>query len=449
MSLEKAAPQSNREEAEEPDRHPSVVESGPIRESSGPATAGVRSNPRSSVAARMLVGILGSATVGLAVFVLGWSYWHRSHQASNRGHWDAVARGRDYLRRGRPDLALQMVNAVRDEAPGSGEAMTIAGLALLRLGEYRGARLSLERALKLQPNQFETATTLAELNFGLGNGRRGLELLQSAARIRPDEFRVWLIMGKVLHDLGDIPKAIQAYERALKLNPDDREALVGLIRCLMSSDLADQAEALVNRALEKYPEDPVVLGFAACVAFDANRLDQVIALADRTLARDPKNFDALLARARTHLVRSQWEQALPDAERAVSAHPSNLGALQLLQKIETRLGLTERARFTQARRVGTQDRITLMNQLNEEIARHPEDPKLVWKMGQTALESGSFLLASRCFEAAIALDPNFEPARASLTALRAAQPDLARSPGRPTLFPAAVGNSPSSSDTSP
>ena len=76
-----------------------------------------------------------------------------------------------------------------------------------------------------------------------------------------------------------------------------------------------------------------------------------------------------------------------------------------------------------------------MNQLNNEIARHPDDPKLLWKMGQTALEGGSFLLASRCFEAALALDPNFEPARASLAALRAAQPDLARAPGRPTLFP--------------
>ncbi len=182
--------------------------------------------------------------------------------------------------------------------------MTVAGLALLRMGEYRGARLALERALKLQPNQFDAATTLAELNFGLGNGARGIEVLQMAARLRPQEVRVWLTMGKVLRDLGDFPKAIQAYERALGLNPDDREALIGLIGCLMDTDQADQAEASVTKALGKYPDDPRVLGFAARGAFDANRLVEAIALADRALASDPKNLDALLTRARAHVVQA-------------------------------------------------------------------------------------------------------------------------------------------------
>lgn len=215
---------------------------------------GVGFNSGSAGATRTLRILLAIFTAGLTLFAMGWLWWHRPHRSSTREHWEAVARGREHLRRGRPELALQAVNDVRDEAPGSGEAMTIAGLALLRLGEYRGARLSLDRALKLQPDQFEAAMTLAELNFGLGNGRRGIDLLQMAVRLRPREFRIWLTMGKVLHDLGDFPKAIQAFEKALGLNPDDREALVGLIRCLMNSDLPDQAEAPATRALEKFPD---------------------------------------------------------------------------------------------------------------------------------------------------------------------------------------------------
>lgn len=360
-----------------------------------------------------------------------------------------MARGRDALRRGRPDQALQAVSAVRDEAPGSGEAMTVAGSALLRLGQYRGARLALERALKLQPNQFDAAITLAELNFGLGNGSRGIEVLQIAARLRPREFRVWLTMGKVLHELGDIPKAIQAYEKALGLNPDHREALTGLIGCLMNTDQPDQAEPLVTKALEKYPDDPKVLGYAARGAFDGNRLAEAIGFADRALKHDPNSFDALLTRARAHVVQAQWEQALPDAERARAAYPNDLGALQLLQKIQTKLGLTERASVTQAERVRAQDRIALMNRLNKDISLHPDDPKLLWTMGQTAWEAGSFLLASRCFEAALAVDPNFQQARASLAKLRAARPELARSPGRSTLFLPESGTSSPSSVLSP
>ncbi len=312
--------------------------------------------------------------------------------------------------------------------------MTVAGLALLRLREYNGARLALERALKLQPGQFDAAITLAELNFGLGNGTRGIEVLQMAARLRPQEFAVWLTMGKVLRDLGDFPKAIQAFEKALGLNPEDRDALLGLIACLMATDQPDQAEPWVARALEKYPDDPRVLGYAARGAFDANSPAEAIVLADRALAGDPKNLDALVTRARAHIVQGHWQQALPDAERARAAFPNDLGALQLLQKIETKLGLSEHASRTQAERVRAQDRIALMNRLNKEISLHPQDPKLLWTMGQTAWEGASSLLASRCFEAALAIDPSFQQARLSLEALRAAQPELARSPGRSTLF---------------
>jgi superkiller protein 3 len=397
----------------------------------------------------VLTGILAAITAGFAFFAVGFLWWHRSRQSSVQVHWRAVTRGRDYLRFGRPDLALQAVQDVRDKGPGSGEAMTVAGLALLRMREYRSARLALERALKLQPNQYDAAATLAELNFGLGNGRRGIELLEMAARLRPREFRVWLTMGKVLSDLGDIPKAIQAFEKAVALDPNDREALTGLIGCLLGTDQSEQAEPWVTKALEKYPNSPGVLGFAARGAFDANRLDQAIALAERALARDPKNLDALLTRARAHVVQGQWERALPDAERARYAYPNDLGSLQLLQKIQTKMGLTERAAVTQRERVQAQDRIALMNRLNDEISLQPDDPKLLCTMGQTAWEGGSFLLASRCFDAALALDPDSQQARESLAALRVAYPELDRSPGRSTLFAPDAGITSASSAISP
>jgi hypothetical protein len=71
-----------------------------------------------------------------------------------------------------------------------------------------------------------------------------------------------------------------------------------------------------------------------------------------------------------------------------------------------------------------------MNELAEAIPRTPDDPQLPWKMGQLFVESQMTLLASRCFEAALALDPNYQPARASLAALRADHPELAHATGR-------------------
>ena len=53
-------------------------------------------------------------------------------------------------------------------------------------------------------------------------------------------------------------------------------------------------------------------------------------------------------------------------------------------------------------------------------------------MGQAAAEGGSFLLARRCFEAALALDPNYQPAREGLAALPAAFRDEPSHSHRPT-----------------
>jgi tetratricopeptide (TPR) repeat protein len=381
--------------------------------------------------------VLGAAF--LTLLVSGFWMWLRARRAPVKGHWEAVARANAYVRMGRPDRALEIVSEIRDEAPGAGEAMAIAGFALVQFGEYRAARLALKRAIELQPNQFETAIALADINLGLGDGRRGLEMLQQAARLRPREFGIRLKMGKVLHDLGDLPRAIQAYEAALALDPGDRAALRGLIKCLLVSDQSEEAEGWLCRALARYPDDSMLLGYAARAALDANRLDEAIARADQALAHDPANIHALVARARVRVARARWQDALRDAELAVAAEPSDPSSLQLLLKIETRLGLTARAAATRARGARLRELVKSMDALGTQIALHPDDPTLVWKLGECARESESYLLASRCFVAALALDPNFQPARDSLAQMLEARPDL--SVASRLLIPAATSDS--------
>jgi tetratricopeptide (TPR) repeat protein len=369
----------------------------------------------------------------LAVSLAGWAWWSLRYRGPIHQHWEAVERGRFYLERGRPDMALQAVSEVRDEAPGAGEAMAVAGLSLVRLGEYRGARMALERALRLQPNQIDAAMGLAQLNLALGNGQRGVEVLQDAARLRPGEFRVWLTLARALHDRGDLEGAAAAYEKALALEVDHREALIGLLGTLMAGSRPERAELWTGRALARYPDDPAILGLAARAAANAGRGDEAARLADQALQREPRNLHALLARAAVRVDRQEWDRALADAELAASVAPNDVNPLRLLLRIETKLGLTERLAATLQARKKVQDRLRLMNQVAEELSRRPDDPELPWKMGRAAEQSGMFLMAGRCFEAALALDPTFRPARESLAALRAAHPELTQAPGRAVL----------------
>jgi tetratricopeptide (TPR) repeat protein len=375
-----------------------------------------RLRPESVRIALVAVALLGCILGGL----WWWSWSHRS--TAVRDARAAAARGRSYLRYGRPDLAFQGVQDVRDEEPGAAEAVAVAAQALIRMREYRLARLTLERLLKLDPKHVEALSTLAELNLDLGNGGRAAELLTTAAELRPGDERIWLALGKVLRERGEHSRAIPALEKVLALNPSNHPALIQLLGALLDGGQADRAGPWVAKGLQRYPEDPAILGLAALGAIDANRPDEALALSDRALARDPENVHALRARARSFVARSQWPQALPCAERAATVSPNDLGMLQLLSIVQTRLGLTERAAATQVNLTRARERVQAMNELMEEIARQPDDPQLPWKLGRLARQSGMIELASGCFEAALSLDPAFRPAHQDLAALRAAHP---------------------------
>ena len=90
--------------------------------------------------------------------------------------------------------------------------MTVAAMALIRMGELRVARQALERTVRLQPDQFEATVTLAELHVDLGNGWRGAQLFEAAARLRPHESRVWLALAKVLRNSPSTPKIPSSLE---------------------------------------------------------------------------------------------------------------------------------------------------------------------------------------------------------------------------------------------
>ena len=375
-----------------------------------------------------IASLMAVCLVGGAIFLLsGWRMSLR-HSPSDEA-LDAAARGRRLLRAGRPDLAFDAVNGVRDESPAAGEAMAVAGQALIGMGQYRVARMALERALKLKPDQFEVAVTLGELNLDLGNVERGVEALRAAVRLRPREFRVWRLLGRALGDMNVSTDAAQAYREVLRLKPDDRESLIESLKYLIESGQSDSIDPWIERALGKYPDDPALLCLVSRRAFEATRVEEAQELAERALLRAPDDADASRERARCLIARSRCREALAPAERAAAATPDDLGTLQLLFMVESRLGLSGRAAETRARLVRAQALSKRMIEFNEQLRDRPDDPELRWRMGKVALEAGSILPAYRCFQAALGLDPDYPPARESLAALKAAHPELARESG--------------------
>jgi tetratricopeptide (TPR) repeat protein len=239
-----------------------------------------------------------------------------------------------------------------------------------------------------------------------------------------------LLMGRVGHDLGEPVNAARGFEQALRLRPNDRESRRMLIGELLNANRPDRATPWLTLALDEEPDDPKLLGLAARQARDLGKAEEASKLADRALARDPKQLDALLTRARLQLADGHDDRALADLELAVKANPNHLGALQLLSQVEAKLGLSERAARTIERYRRDKDRGVLMDKLTREVSNRPDDPEPHYHLGKAAAEGGQTLLATQCFKAALALDPNYEPAKAALAALQAPSSVVTPSLGR-------------------
>lgn len=337
-------------------------------------------------------------------------------------HWKEVAKARRYLDRGRPDLAFWAVSKIRDDGPGAAEGLTLAARALLMQGNVSLARKTLEHSLRLKPDQADAAKMLAAIYLASGDGPLGIALLKQAARLDPGDFRPWYAMGKVYHDLGNLDEAAESYAQAIQRSPpaaEEEASRIGRIRALLDASRDDEADRELAEARERSPGEPQLLGLAARLAGGQGRGSEAVELADRALAADPDNFDALLVRARQRHLVGEPDPALADLEHAIRINPNHLGALQLLVQVQTRLGLDEQAEATAGRFRRARDRVALMDRLTKEINRRPHDPEPRWRMGQAAAEGGMSTLAYQCFQAALDIDPNYQPARESLANLRA------------------------------
>jgi tetratricopeptide (TPR) repeat protein len=365
-----------------------------------------------------LVGI--GAALALVV-ACAWPLWGWLRAQESRA---AVARGRAALQAGQFGRALRAVAEIRPGDPAEGEALTVKGLALAALQEVGPARLALERAWQLRPDPM-AAKVLAAIYLGSFETDRALAMLQAAATLDPTDFRPWYAMGESVYLRLNRPQdAAAAFREALKRKPDHEPSQVGLAAALLESNRPDEAGVWLDALLRDHPDDPALLALAARRARDLGHAAESARLIDRVLARDPNHRAALLLRAEARQRAGDVRAALADAEHAETLDPNDPAVLGLLAQIETALGLKQRAAATVARRRQIEQRKAAMEQLVQTIQAHPTDPAPRCRLAQLAAEAGLTALALQSYQAALALDPHYRPARDGLAALPPTPPPL-------------------------
>jgi adenylate cyclase len=219
--------------------------------------------------------------------------------------------------------------------PDLAEAHAARGEVLSAGGRGRDeeAEAEFERALQIDPNNFEANLFYARHFTRTGQGERALPYFIRATEVRPDDCQAPLLLHQVLRGLGRVDEGreyaqmgLKRAEEALRKYPESsRPAQLGAA-ALSSMGEADKARQWMDRALAIDPDDNHIKYNAACMWAQIG---------------EPNRALDLLEQWAFHVGRENlnWMAEDPDLE-SIRDHPRYKKILELIEaKITERLGL--------------------------------------------------------------------------------------------------------------
>ena len=172
------------------------------------------------------------------------------------------------------------------------EAYAALGFAYFNKLAYADAESASQKAIELDPNNFNGFWMLSRIYFAAGRDREAIETLRKVVAINPDFHTVHMVLVMAHRRLGEkaeAERALQAglgvYPRYLSANPDDAHAHITYAQMLAQAGRVEEARRMGSRSVELSPEDPMLLYNCGCL---------YALLGDRAAAIDAlhRSFDA-------------------------------------------------------------------------------------------------------------------------------------------------------------
>ena len=175
-------------------------------------------------------------------------------------------------------------------APDLAEAHSAHGYVLSAKGEFGRAAEEFEKALALDPMNYDCLYIYGRSRFAEGKREHAAELWRRAHEARPDEFQAAALRTQALHGLGRKEEtrewnriALEAVDRRLALNPDDLRALMLGASLAHHGGRPEDGRVMIERALALAPDDGGVLHNAACYYSNIGEVEKAIETFERRM----------------------------------------------------------------------------------------------------------------------------------------------------------------------
>ncbi len=186
--------------------------------------------------------------------------------------------------------AEQQLTRVLDASPGYAPAQLLMGRVLYEADRPTRARVHLQKAIRLKPQDADAYLVLAQLDLDQGRLDDAVKVVEDLGRAVPGEPIGFRRLGQALLERGDLARAERLLTRAVERDPGDKDSWVALARLAEATSRYREALDAWGRALERDPDDAEVLLPAGRLALKAGDEATARAYFDQLLAlsRDPE-----------------------------------------------------------------------------------------------------------------------------------------------------------------
>jgi putative PEP-CTERM system TPR-repeat lipoprotein len=267
-------------------------------------------------------------------------------------------------------------------------------------GKFDAAKADLDAARKLTPNSLQLSYTQALLDFTRGQTTAAQESIQKVLKVAPDHLPSILLAGAIELKLGALQQAEQHLRKYLETNPDNTYARKLLAQTQMQTAPSD-AVATLAPALKNKDADPQLLALAGESYLRNRDFNNASTYFEKASALAPKVAALHTSLGLSKLSQGDQAKALSELELGASLDTkSPKGGIALVQ---AELSLKHYDKALAAAQ-------TLAKQ-------QPDSAQVQNLLGSVYMVKGDVANGRASFEKAVALQPTFFPAIASLAQL--------------------------------
>ena len=166
-------------------------------------------------------------------------------------------------------------------APDLAESHVSSGIAHCMSQEYRDSETEFEKAIELDPKNYEAWYFFGRAKVHEGDLERALKLFERASRVRPEDFQSVLLQAQLYTSLDQKGKAMEVTRKGIKrvravleLNPDDNRALNLGAFALLRLGRTEEAIKWMSTSMINAPMDSIIQYNGACFFSLAGELER-------------------------------------------------------------------------------------------------------------------------------------------------------------------------------